>query len=65
MDEYNIKVQYEQNTFSFACSEDQDIISAARINGIDLPNSCFSGVFTDCAYMILEGSLARRCYGIK
>ena len=27
MPEYNIKVQFEQKTLSFLCSEDQDIIS--------------------------------------
>ncbi len=47
MPEYNIKVQFEQKTFSFSCSDDQDIISAAKKNGIDLPNSCCSGVCTD------------------
>ena len=57
MTEYNIKVQFEQNTFSFLCSEDQDVISAARMNGIDLPNSCCSGVCTSCASRILEGSV--------
>ena len=57
MAEYNIKVQYDQKTFSFLCSEDQDVISAARMNGIDLPNSCCSGVCTSCASMILEGSV--------
>ena len=57
MTEYNIKVQFEQKTFSFLCSEDQDIISAGKLNGMDLPNNCCSGVYTDCASMILEGSL--------
>ena len=57
MPEYNIKVQYEQKTFSFLCSEDQDVISAAKMNGIDLPNSCCSGVCTSCASMILQGSV--------
>ena len=66
MPEYNIKVQFEQKTFSFLCSEDQDIISAAKMNGIDLPSSCCSGVCTDCASMILEGiGRSGRCYGIK
>ena len=55
--EYIIKVQFEQKTLSFLCSEDQDIISAAKMNGIDLPSSCCSGVCTDCASMILEGSV--------
>ena len=57
MPEYNIKVQFEQETFSFLSSEDQDIISAAKMNRIDLQNSCCSGVCTDCASMILKGSL--------
>ena len=57
MPEYNIKVQLDQNIFSFLCSEDQDVISAAKINGIDLPNSCCSGVCTSCASKILEGSV--------
>ena len=57
MPEYNIKVQFEQNNFSFLCSDDQDIISAAKMNGIDLPNSCCSGVCTSCASRILEGSV--------
>ena len=57
MPEYNIKVQFEKKNFSFSCPEDQDIISGANINGIDLPNSCFSGVCTSCASRILEGSV--------
>ena len=57
MPEYNIKVEFDKKTFSFSCSEDQDIISAARINGIDLPSSCCSGVCTSCASKILEGSV--------
>ena len=57
MPEYNIKVEFEKKTFSFSCLDDQDIISAASINGIDLPNSCCSGVCTSCASRILEGAV--------
>ena len=57
MPEYNIKVQFEQKTLSFLCSEDQDIISAGKMNGMDLPNSRCSGVCTNCASMIFEGSV--------
>ena len=38
MSEYNIKVEFEEKTLSFLCSEDQDVISAAKMNGINLPN---------------------------
>ena len=57
MPKYNVKVQFEQDTFSVLYSGDQDIISAVKMNGIDLPSSCHSGVCTDCASMILEGSI--------
>ena len=60
MPEYNIKVEFEKKTFSFLCQDDQDIISAASINGIDLPNSCCSGVCTSCASRILEGSVEQQ-----
>ena len=57
MAEYKIKVQFKKKTFSFFCPEDQDVISAAKMNGIDLPHSCSSGVCTSCASRILEGSV--------
>ena len=57
MSEYNIKVQFDKKTFNFSCSEDQDVISAARVNGIDLPSSCCSGVCTSCASKIIDGSV--------
>ena len=57
MSEYNIKVELEEKTYVFLCPEDQDIVSAAKDNGIDLPNSCCSGVCTSCASMVIEGSV--------
>ena len=57
MSEHNIKVKFDEKTFNFSCSEDQDIISAAKENGIDLPSSCCSGVCTSCASLIVEGSV--------
>ena len=57
MSEYSIKVEIKKETYAFLCSEDQDIISAAKSNGIDLPSSCCSGVCTSCASMIIEGSV--------
>ena len=57
MSQYNINVQFQEKTFSFICSEDQDVISGANMNGINLPNSFCSGVCTICASMVLEGSV--------
>ena len=54
MPEYNINVQFEEKTLSFLCSEDQDIISAAKMNRVDLQSSCYSGVCTDWSFIILE-----------
>ena len=55
MSQYNIKVELNKQTYNFICSEDQDIISAAKANGIDLPSSCCSGVCTSCASMVIDG----------
>ena len=55
MQEYNIKVQFGRKTFDFSCQEDQDIISAAKSNDIDLPSSCCAGVCTSCASIVLDG----------
>ena len=57
MPEYNIKVQFEQNTLNYLCSEDQDTFIGAEMNGMDLPSSFCLGVCTDFASMILEGSV--------
>ena len=57
MSKYNIKLELEKKTYFFFCPEDQDIISAAKVNGIDLPSSCCSGVCTSCASMVIDGSV--------
>ena len=57
MPEYNIKVELEKKTYDFLCPEDQDIITAAKANGIDLPSSCCSGVCTSCASFVIDGSV--------
>ena len=57
MSEFNIKVQFDEKTYNFSCPEDQDIISAAKANGIELPSSCCSGVCTSCASMVVDGSI--------
>ena len=55
MSEYKIKIELEKETYAFLCPEDQDVISAAKARGIDLPSSCCSGVCTSCASMVIEG----------
>ena len=57
MSKYNIKLELEKKTYFFLCPEDQDIISAAKVNGIDLPSSCCSGVCTSCASMVIDGTV--------
>ena len=57
MFEFNIEVESDKKTYNFLCTEDQDIITAAKNNGIDLPSSCCSGVCTSCAAMVINGSV--------
>ena len=54
---FNIKVELQKKTYVFLCPDDQDLISASKANGIDLPSSCCSGVCTSCASMVIEGSV--------
>ena len=54
--EYKIKLQFDQKNLRFLFLRDQYIFSAAKMNVIDLPNSCCEGVFTNCASVTLEGS---------
>ena len=56
MPENNIKVQFEQKTLSFLCSENQDIISMVEMSGMDLQSSSCSRVCTDCVSTILKES---------
>ena len=55
MSEYNIKIEFDKKIFNFKCPENQDIVSAAKVNGIDLPSSCCSGVCTSCASAVIGG----------
>ena len=55
MSEFKIKVEFGDKVYKFLCDESQDIISAAKLNGIDLPKSCCAGVCTSCASFIKKG----------
>ena len=57
MSEYNMKVEFKQKTFSFLCTQNQDIITSSKKYGIDFFYSCFSEVCTSYASMILDGSV--------
>ena len=57
MPTFNIKVDFENKTYNFPCSDDQDLVSAAKNNGLDLPSSCCAGVCTSCASLIKEGTV--------
>ena len=57
MFEFNIEIEFDKKAFNFLCTEDQDIITAAKNSGIDLPSSCCSGVCTSCAAMVINGSV--------
>ena len=55
MSEFNIKVEFDNKSYNFPCCKDQDIVSAAKVHGIDLPSSCCAGVCTSCASFVMEG----------
>ena len=57
MPEFNIKVDFKNETHVFLCAHDQDILSAARNYGLELPSSCCAGVCTSCASFVKDGEL--------
>ena len=59
MSDYNIKVKFNEETFNFVCPGDQDVNASAKINGIDLPDNCCSGVCKSYASMPMDGSVEK------
>ena len=65
MTEYNITYSELRSVVSeistklneFGTINEKPKVIVLKNNGIDLPSSCCSGVCTDCASMILEGSV--------
>lgn len=57
---HNIKVELEKKTNIFSCPEDQDIISVAKANVIDLSSSCCSGVCTSFGSMLSMDQLNKK-----
>ena len=57
---HTIKVELQKKTNIFSCPEDQDIISVAKANGIDLSSSCCSVVFKSCGSMLSMDQLNKK-----
>jgi len=54
---YTINVELHGARHTFSARADQTILAAAEAAGIDLPNSCCSGVCTTCAALLRSGSV--------
>ena len=54
---YTVVAAINGVSHTFTCSEDQTVLAAAEAAGVELPNSCCSGVCTTCAALLSEGSV--------
>ncbi|MFS8116885.1 MAG: 2Fe-2S iron-sulfur cluster-binding protein [Microcoleus sp.] len=63
---YTVELLHQGSTYTVEVAEDQPILQTALAAGIDLPNSCNSGVCTTCAAKVIEGQLKQvDCMGVS
>ncbi|WP_373536910.1 2Fe-2S iron-sulfur cluster-binding protein [Microcoleus sp.] len=63
---YTVELLHQGSTYTVEVPEDQPILQTALAAGIDLPNSCNSGVCTTCAAKVIEGELKQvDCMGVS
>ncbi|MBE9140703.1 2Fe-2S iron-sulfur cluster binding domain-containing protein [Nodosilinea sp. LEGE 07088] len=54
---YTVEIHHQGTTQTITVPEDQTILGAAQVVGLDLPTSCGAGVCTTCAALVLEGEV--------
>lgn len=54
---FQISVELDGQTYTFACPPDQTVLAAAEAAGVPLPSSCTAGVCTTCAARVRSGSV--------
>ena len=54
---FNVVIRVGDQSHNFVCSSEQTLLSAAEAAGMELPQSCCSGVCTACAARVESGSV--------
>jgi len=54
---FNVVIRVGDQSHNFVCSSEQSLLSAAEAAGLELPQSCCSGVCTACAARVESGSV--------
>ena len=54
---YTVQIIHAGTTHTIQVPENQIILKAAQVEGLEFPNSCNAGVCTTCAAQILEGKV--------
>lgn len=54
---YSVEIIHQDTVHTLTVDEQETILEAAQLAGLDLPTSCSAGVCTTCAALILEGNV--------
>ena len=54
---FNVVIRVGDQSHNFVCSSEQTLLSAAEAAGLEVPQSCCSGVCTACAARVESGSV--------
>lgn len=54
---YKVTIKTPNQDYTFNCGSDEYILDVAESNGIKLPYSCRTGVYSSCAGKLVSGTI--------
>ncbi len=57
---YTVEINHQGETYTLQVPQNRKILEVANEEGLDLPQSCLSGVCETCAVLLTEGTVSYR-----